>query len=1284
MYSKMSGYLVLGLLFLGGSVSAQYFQPVVLQGDGSSNYNITICSTDARCGDVVWEEFLGSGTTVQNFYIEKPYVACFNVPFWYTAYNGSNEVIQDRVKSRLFGNMWCGNISLGEGGESYTNIGSYLRIPWFESCAYLNTDADGVFMCQPTMPLYDDTALKNNITSTQLALLNNVTMQDANNSAQQNQINNLTGRPYLPDSCSLGQVPKNQTGTWVCADDEDSGGTVTGATPNGGLLLDGTTLGLVDTCSNGQVLKNQSGGWMCANDIDTNGGGTVTNVDTQVGSGLVGGPITLSGTLGIDSSILANWTGADLRYYPMGAGNSLSLNSTDLYARTDTLATNSSRLAAENVIQLNTSTAFGGDVSGTYDNLQVTDDSHAHTDTSIGNDLTIETTKALTVGGGFASGGTSLTTDGGTWTQYLVVMGNVTVGVIVNGNVSGDFLPSLDNSWNLGNNSRRWKAVWGVLGNFTTLYEGGLPLSSKYVDRNTWTTIDNYPTACGAGQYVTTVGDTLTCATPTGTAALQPNINGANITSGLIGVNYMPSGWLNKTYGDTLYPSQTLSSSGSAGNIAVNISLSGVGVTCQTLTGGSGLCDGTDADTTQTLASSGAAGSVSVNISGSGIGVTCATLTGSSALCDGGDANSGGTVTSVAGEVASGITGGTITSSGTLGINSTIIANWTGATAKYMDAALAKDLVTTAPITGGTDNILPGADADVTIAITMLGDLATTAPITGAANDIFPGATGAKATIGLTLLKDLNPVTGSGIICAGDDVLPGADADVNIGIDSSIIANWTGADARYLTSNSYGTTQLYGDGSDGAVSLTANSKLTRDMYYDNLTVSNNAILNSSGYKIFVRRNLTIASGSSIAATGGTGGNGGNGGLPLSPGSTGAAGAAANAAASLPTPLAGVAGAVGGVGAMSSGAGTTGNQGTTGVSQTNALRGTVAGSAGVSGGNGGNVTAAPGYLGGPAGSGGLAGTRTELAANSGDMRDMVRATNWATITGAGSIVVPAGGSGAGAGGSGGGGAAALGASLSGWSLVSTPDGYVNIRNLNVGDKVYSWNGSDITVDEVSGVSSHILDWKVKHIIINGILDVTHNHVIYTHRGWLQAENITVGDILLGESMQEMRVDSVSAYLSQDTVYDLEVKDTHNFFAGGYLVHNVAFGGGSGGGSGGSGGNGGYVYIAAQQIFNSGSITATGGAGGSGGNGGDSNAQAGNYGGGGGGGGGGSGGTGGVIVIITNSNSVGTVTAAGGVGGAKGTGGTAVGAGSIVGSDGNNGTTGAVGLIIQIKG
>lgn len=40
--------------------------------------------------------------------------------------------------------------------------------------------------------------------------------------------------------------------------------------------------------------------------------------------------------------------------------------------------------------------------------------------------------------------------------------------------------------------------------------------TTPYVNRSNWSSIDNYPVACSAGQFVSAVGDTLTCSTPTG------------------------------------------------------------------------------------------------------------------------------------------------------------------------------------------------------------------------------------------------------------------------------------------------------------------------------------------------------------------------------------------------------------------------------------------------------------------------------------------------------------------------------------------------------------------------------------------------------------------------------------------------------------------------------------------------------------------------------------------------------------------------------------------------
>jgi len=49
-----------------------------------------------------------------------------------------------------------------------------------------------------------------------------------------------------------------------------------------------------------------------------------------------------------------------------------------------------------------------------------------------------------------------------------------------------------------------------------------------------------------------------------------------------------------------------------------------------------------------------------------------------------------------------------------------------------------------------------------------------------------------------------------------------------------------------------GGDEIYGFGQDGDVTITANTSLTRDMYYNDLTINANCDLDTNGYKIFVK------------------------------------------------------------------------------------------------------------------------------------------------------------------------------------------------------------------------------------------------------------------------------------------------------------------------------------------------------------------------------------------------------------------------------------------------
>ena len=66
----------------------------------------------------------------------------------------------------------------------------------------------------------------------------------------------------------------------------------------------------------------------------------------------------------------------------------------------------------------------------------------------------------------------------------------------------------------------------------------------------------------------------------------------------------------------------------------------------------------------------------------------------------------------------------------------------------------------------------------------------------------------------------------------------------------------------------------FGDGSDGDVTISVNTTLSRDMYYDNLTVNAGVTLTSGGFRIFAKSSATI---NGIIESNGSNGSGSSGG-----------------------------------------------------------------------------------------------------------------------------------------------------------------------------------------------------------------------------------------------------------------------------------------------------------------------------------------------------------------------------------------------------------------------
>lgn len=265
---------------------------------------------------------------------------------------------------------------------------------------------------------------------------------------------------------------------------------------------------------------------------------------------------------------------------------------------------------------------------------------------------------------------------------------------------------------------------------------------------------------------------------------------------------------------------------------------------------------------------------------------------------------------------------------------------------------------------------------------------------------------------------------------------------------------------------------IYGDGSDGDATISGNTSLTSDVFYNNLTINNGITLTTDGWRIFVKGTLTnngtISANGTNGGAGGAGGNGG-GGVNTS-GAAGAAGAAANyPEGSTAYGTDGPAGGSGGLGGNNSSAPS--RAGAAGVAGTTTTTARKIGSDGSNGGTGG----AAGNGGGGAAAGGTGGTssgalrneiRTYVAAYL--MYDPQTGDFYYTAGGGGSGgggqggSVSAGSTGGGGGGGGGGGAGSAGGCVSIFARTLVNAGAITAVGGNGGNGGAGGNG-DTSVD-----------------------------------------------------------------------------------------------------------------------------------------------------------------------------------------------------------------------------
>ena len=132
-------------------------------------------------------------------------------------------------------------------------------------------------------------------------------------------------------------------------------------------------------------------------------------------------------------------------------------------------------------------------------------------------------------------------------------------------------------------------------------------------------------------------------------------------------------------------------------------------------------------------------------------------------------------------------------------------------------------------------------------------------------------------------------------------------------------------------------------------------------------------------------------------------------------------------------------------------------------------------------------------------------------------------------------------------------------------VLTETGLVNIEDMQVGMKVYSYNEEtkEVELKEVLRTSETKAYKDMVKVTVNGdVIESTSKHQYYVlNVGWVYAQDLKIGDILLNSDGKEVIVEEVEFFGNDGTdlkiVYNLEVDGNHNYFVGeeNVLVHNA---------------------------------------------------------------------------------------------------------------------------------
>ncbi len=114
----------------------------------------------------------------------------------------------------------------------------------------------------------------------------------------------------------------------------------------------------------------------------------------------------------------------------------------------------------------------------------------------------------------------------------------------------------------------------------------------------------------------------------------------------------------------------------------------------------------------------------------------------------------------------------------------------------------------------------------------------------------------------------------------------------------------------------------------------------------------------------------------------------------------------------------------------------------------------------------------------------------------------------------------------------------------------------IEDIKVGDVVLSYDERTKTnvPSKVEKTHHHPKEQSSSYLIINNRLRVTPNHPVLVNNKWKRIDNANIGNILRLLNGNNLIITSIRIVYDKVPSYNLEIENTHTYYAGNVLVHN----------------------------------------------------------------------------------------------------------------------------------